>query len=147
MQKHRGDPAGGDQFLEDFFRDLPPALAHSFTDEQLRAIKMNFGARDRGAHTVDLRFSVPLLRRYVVLLIGRERRTARRRRQDRRFHPVATLGNVFAVGALLIVLAVPVFIAGYGIKSFMGIDMVKGGGVHSVVEDMRQSLVLVLKGK
>ena len=144
--KFRGDPAGGDPFLEDFFRDLSPALARSFTDEQLRAIKMRFGARERGAHTVDLRFSIPLLRRYVVLLMGRERRTAKRRRSDRRFHPVATLSNAIAMSAMLIVVAVPIFVAGYGIKSFMGINIMEAGGAHAVVEELRQNLVIVLKG-
>jgi len=146
IHKHRGDPAGGDPFLEDFFRDMSPTLARSFTDEQLRAIKMNFAARERGSHTVDLRFSVPLLRRYVVLLIGRERRTARRRRQDRKFHPMATLGNAFAICVLLLVLSVPMFILGYGFKSYFGIDLMQIGGVHTAVEDARQSLVTMIKG-
>jgi hypothetical protein len=50
LHRFRGDPANKDPFLEDFFRDMSPALARSFTDEQLREIKMQFGARDaRGA--------------------------------------------------------------------------------------------------
>lgn len=144
--KFRGDPAGGDPFLEDFFRDLSPVLARSFTDDQLRAIKMSFGARERGAHSVDMRFSVPLLRRYVVLLIGRERRTARRRRQDRKFHPVATIGNAFAMTALVIVVSVPIFLFGYGFKSFLGINIIEAGGAHAVVEELRQNLVIAIKG-
>ena len=146
QQKFRGDPAGGAPFLEDFFRDLSPALARSFTDEQLRAIKMSFGARERGAHTVDLRFSVPLLRRYVVLLMGRERRTAKRRRNDRKFHPVATLSNAIAMSAMVIVVAVPVFLVGYGVKSFLGINIMEAGGAHAVVEELRQNLVIAIKG-
>jgi hypothetical protein len=143
---YRGDPAGGDPFLEDFFRDLPPALARSFTDEQLRAIKISFGARERGAHSVDVRFLVPVLRRYVVFLMGRERRTAKRRRSERKFHPVATIGNAFAFSAMVIVVAVPIFLAGYGIKSFMGINIMEAGGAHAVVEELRQNLVMVIKG-
>ena len=146
QQKFRGDPAGGDPFLEDFFRDLSPALARSFTDEQLRAIKMSFGARERGAHTVDLRFSIPLLRRYVVLLMGRERRTAKRRRNDRKFHPVATLSNAIAMSAVVIVVAVPVFLAGYGVKSFLGINIMEAGDVQAVLEELRQNLVIAIKG-
>jgi len=146
QQKFRGDPAGGDPFLEDFFRDLSPALARSFTDEQLRAIKMSFGARERGAHTVDLRFSIPLLRRYVVLLMGRERRTAKRRRNDRKFHPFATLSNAIAMSAVVIVVAVPVFLVGYGVKSFLGINIMEAGGAHAVVEELRQNLVIAIKG-
>lgn len=145
-RKFRGDPAGGDPFLEDFFRDLSPTLARSFTDEQLRAIKMSFGARERGAHTVDLRFSIPLLRRYVVLLMGRERRTAKRRRTDRKFHPVATLSNAVAMCAMAIVVAVPIFMVGYGVKSFLGINIMEAGGAHAVVEELRENLVIAIKG-
>jgi len=49
LHRFRGDPANKDPFLEDFFRDMSPALARSFTDEQLREIKMQFGARDARA--------------------------------------------------------------------------------------------------
>ncbi|MBO6783106.1 MAG: hypothetical protein JJ899_07530 [Alphaproteobacteria bacterium] len=145
QRKHRGDPAGGDPFLEDFFRDMSPALAHSFTDEQLLEIKKCFAGRTRGAHTVDLRFSIPLLRRYVVLLMGRERRSRKRRNHDRKFHPVGTLGNLFAIAVVAVVLAVPVFVVGYGVKSYLGINMVSAGGVHSMIEDLRRDLVMVIK--
>jgi hypothetical protein len=144
--KVRGDPAAGDPFLEDFFRDLSPALARSFSGEQLRAIKMNSGARTRGAHMIDLRFTVPLLRRYCVILMGRERRAPGRRTHDRSFHPIATLGNIFALAALAMVVALPIFLVGYGVKSFMGIDMINGGGAHALVEELRQNLVLTVKG-
>ena len=33
IPKYRGDPANKDPFLEDFFRNMSPALIHSFTDE------------------------------------------------------------------------------------------------------------------
>ena len=82
----------------------------------------------------------------MVLLMGRERRTAKRRRSDRRFYPVATLSNAIAMSAMLIVVAVPIFVAGYGIKSFMGINIMEAGGAHAVVEELRQNLVIVLKG-
>jgi len=41
---------------------------------------------------------------------------------------------------------VPIFVAGYGIKSFMGINIMEAGGAHAVVEELRQNLVIVLKG-
>jgi hypothetical protein len=36
---------------------------------------MQFAARDLGAHTVDLLLSAPWLSGYLVLLIGKERRS------------------------------------------------------------------------
>jgi len=144
--RHRGNPAGEDPFLEDFFRDMSPALARSFTDEQLLEIKKKFAGRSRGAHSVDLRFSIPFLRTYIVFLLGRERRSRKRRAHDRKFHPVATMGNLFVIAVIAIVLSVPVFITGYGVKSWLGIDVASTGGVHSTIEELRQNLVSAVKG-
>ncbi len=144
--RHRGNPAGEDPFLEDFFRDMSPALARSFTDEQLLEIKKNFAGRSRGAHSVDLRFSIPFARTYIVFLLGRERRSRKRRAHDRKFHPVATMGNVFVIAVIALVLSVPVFVTGYGIKSWLGIDVASTGGVHSTIEELRQNLVTAVKG-
>lgn len=146
VHKFRGNPAGDDPFLEDFFRDMSPALARSFTDEQLRAIKMQFAARDRGSHTVDLRFSAPLLRRYVVLLIGRERRSKKRRAADRKLHPLLSPGNLLALGVMTVVLGIPLSIILFGVKSWLGINVFDDWGAHALVEDFRQQLVLMIKG-
>lgn len=143
--KHRGNPAGDDPFLEDFFRDMSPALARSFTDAQLLEIKKAFAGRSRGAHSVDLRLSIPFLRTYIVFLMGRERRSRKRRSHDRKFHPVATAGNLFVIAVIAIVFSVPVFAVGYGVKSWLGIDMMSVGGAHAVIEELRQNVVTVVK--
>jgi hypothetical protein len=57
-----------------FLGRLPPALAASFSVEQLAAIELHFGMRNRGRHAIDWRWRVPLLRGYLVVLAGRERR-------------------------------------------------------------------------
>tara|TARA_R110002072_G_scaffold86787_2_gene196000 strand:- start:78 stop:527 length:450 start_codon:yes stop_codon:yes gene_type:complete len=144
LHKFRGDPASKDPFLEDFFRDMSPALARSFTDEQLRQIKMQFGARERGAHSVDLRFSVPVLRRYVVLLIGRERRTLRRRRKDRKNYPLATVGNIAVGIVLLVLLAIPLSMGVLGFSLTTGVDPVEAVS-PGLIESIRQQLVLLIK--
>lgn len=145
VHKFRGDPANKDPFLEDFFRDMSPALARSFTDEQLRAIKMQFGARDRGSHSVDLRFSIPLLRHYVVLLIGRERRSRKRRNMDRLKYPIATVGNLAVAITLLVLFAIPVTMAVTGVSLFTGTDPVEALS-PGLMESLRQQLVLLIKG-
>lgn len=144
LHKFRGDPANKDPFLEDFFRDMSPALARSFTDEQLRAIKMQFGARERGAHTVDLRFSIPLLRRYVVLLIGRERRSRRRRAKDRVNYPLATVGNLAIAIVLLVLIAIPVAMGVLGFSLTTGVDPVEAVS-PGLIESLREQLVLLIK--
>ncbi|MEP4377863.1 MAG: hypothetical protein ABJ215_06385 [Alphaproteobacteria bacterium] len=144
VHKFRGDPANKDPFLEDFFRDMSPALARSFTDEQLRVIKMQFGARERGAHSVDLRFSIPLLRRYVVLLIGRERRTLRRRRKDRKNYPLATVGNLAVAIVLLVLIAGPVAMGVLGFSLTTGVDPVEAVS-PGLMESLREQLVLLIK--
>lgn len=144
VHKFRGDPANKDPFLEDFFRDMSPVLARSFTDEQLREIKMQFGARERGAHTVDLRFSIPLLRNYVVLLIGRERRTRRRRMKDRKNYPLATLGNLAIAIVLLVLIAIPLSMGVLGFSLTTGVDPVEAVS-PGLIESLREQLVLLIK--
>ena len=112
----RGDPAAGDPFLEEFFQRIPDKTARTFTRDQLIAIKMAFGARSWGVHSIDLRLSLPLLWRrfYLVLLMGPERRSPKRRRAERKRHPLATLGNVYVALLFLAIIAVPLGLASYG---------------------------------
>lgn len=64
--------------LARFLAALPPDLAASFSEPQLRAIALHFGMRHRLTHLIDWRRHVGVrhLRLYVVLLIGRERHSA-----------------------------------------------------------------------
>lgn len=139
------DPAGGDPFLEEFFSRIPERTANSFDEAQLLAIKQVFGARSRGHHAVDLRFSLPLLRLYMVLLVGRERRTAMRRRADRRLHPFATAGNFFALLLFLAIMAVPLLLTAYAVKSGVGVDLMEDSGGHGLIEELRRQLILLLR--
>lgn len=70
--------AGPSPALVRFLDALPPDLARSFSDSQLRAIELHFGMRHRISHLVDWRRRLGFgrLRLYVVLLIGRDRHTA-----------------------------------------------------------------------
>lgn len=47
---------------------------------------------------------------------------------------------------MAMVVAVPIFLVGCGVKSFMRIDIINGGGAHALVEELRQNLVLTVKG-
>ncbi|GAB4392607.1 MAG: hypothetical protein Tsb0032_08910 [Kiloniellaceae bacterium] len=71
------DSAARDPFIDHYFKRIDPRLAASFNAEQREAIKTMFGARGVAQHSVELRRSLPIGRRryYIVLLLGRERRT------------------------------------------------------------------------
>jgi hypothetical protein len=58
-----------------FMARMRPALAASFTPEQLAAVELHFAMRNRAAHAIDWRrqFGLGVLRGYVVVLAGRAR--------------------------------------------------------------------------
>jgi hypothetical protein len=66
-----------DSFIDHYFKRIDPQIAASFTDDQCEAIKSMFGARGVVTHSLEIRRSLPIGRRryYLVLLLGRERRT------------------------------------------------------------------------
>ncbi|NIA68091.1 3-phosphoshikimate 1-carboxyvinyltransferase [Pelagibius litoralis] len=84
-----------DPFIEHYFKRIDPQLAASFSEEQCAAIKEMFGARGVAKHAVELRRSVPIgwRRYYLVLLMGRERRTF-----DRLFSEGATTRPFLLLG-------------------------------------------------
>jgi hypothetical protein len=54
-----------------FLARLKPSLAARFDDEQLAAVELHFGMRNRVEHAIDWRVRLPLLRGYLVVLAGR----------------------------------------------------------------------------
>lgn len=109
-----------DAFAKGLKERLPAELRESFSNEQLDALKVAFGARRWGKHPVDLRGTLDLLgwRYYYVLLIGRNRRDLTRK--ERALSRLATALVIFVfllfsamVGLLMLYLA----------KSAMGIDL------------------------
>jgi hypothetical protein len=58
-----------------FLVRIGPALAASFTPEQLAAVELHFAMRNRTDHMIDWRKRIGVggLRGYVVVLAGRER--------------------------------------------------------------------------
>jgi hypothetical protein len=126
-----------DPFVENFFKQIAPQIAQSFTVDQLAAIKMVYGTQAWGRHAVDIRFSFPFFweRYYVVFISGRDKRAAARRAVDRKVHPLVTIGNTIAT---------ILFIAVAAALAFLVIDSVastfKGGGgpLSDLVGQFRQ---------
>jgi hypothetical protein len=104
-------------------RRLPPDILHSLTTEQVAAIRNAASSARARRHPIDARFGMrlPLLgRSYMVLLIGKDLRSAKRRAADRQLRPtdrlshfvLALLGvSAFALAALIGIVVQNAFLA------------------------------------
>jgi hypothetical protein len=88
-----------DPFLEQMFARMSPGAKFRFSPEQIDEIKKAFGARSRGSHAVDMRYSIGLFGKsyYLVFLAGRERRNL-----PRQYHSVAEISQKLALLAVLV---------------------------------------------
>ena len=88
-----------DPFLEQMYARMSPGARFLFSPAQLDEIKKAFGARSRGSHSLDLRYSLGLFGKsyYLVFLAGRERR-----KLPRDYVSVTKLSQRLAVGAAVI---------------------------------------------
>lgn len=86
---------------------MDPAVAQSFTDQQVRELERVLAASAARPVPVDIRITVPFFRRgfFIAVLAGPERRSGARRREDRASHALWTFWNLccFAVVAILFV--------------------------------------------
>lgn len=117
-----------DPFIRRFYDRIPANMVTTFSDGQLDAIKRAFGSRTRGAHSVDIRLSIPFGSRsfYVIFLAGKERRSPRRVAWERRLRPLWTFSNTIVIAAFLIVLCLSLATVLYAGKRWAGIDVVPG---------------------
>ena len=87
-----------------FLDRIPQDIRETFSDRQVSAVNQAF---KRAHHGIDIRVSLPLPggRRYLVLLMGKERRSPERRRLERLRQPLLTAMNVVTMatfGALIV---------------------------------------------
>ena len=122
------DSVAARRFVERFTERVPRRIAASFTDAQLRAVIRAFGLRKWENHTVDMRSTAPFFGRhyYFVLLADLEHRSRKRRRAERKAHPLVGFGNAVFLLLLLVVLASAVFAGFYILKSAFGVDIMPG---------------------
>ncbi len=94
-----------DQFIQRFLMNVPPAMASSFSDAQLAAIKSALGS-GWSNHPVEIRRSIPFFgRRYfIVLLGGVERRSVERIRADHANRPLWTFANSLVIGGFVLMM-------------------------------------------
>jgi hypothetical protein len=109
-----------DSFVIGLKERLPDDLKDSFTPEQLSALKVAFGARKWGQHSVDLRGTLRLWhwRYYFVFLAGRNRRDLSRREQQ-----LSRMATAFALSLFLLFSVMLGLLVLYLVKSALGIDI------------------------
>ncbi|AXA67068.1 3-phosphoshikimate 1-carboxyvinyltransferase [Pseudomonas oryzihabitans] len=109
-----------DPFIAGLKERLPEALRESFTDEQLEALKLAFGTRSWGKHSVDLRGTVKFWHRryYFVFLAGRNYRQLSRLEQE-----LSLLGKATVLAVILLACGLLGLLLLYLLKSALGIDI------------------------
>ena len=93
---------------------LPEGIRNGFTEAQLSAIDDALDFNNPTRHTVNLRLTL-FGRAYFVLLGGPERRSPKRRIEERERHPLRSPGNI----AVLIVVAILGLTLGYTFRSLI----------------------------
>jgi hypothetical protein len=95
------------------FSRLPGWVLDTLTTEQKKAIH---AAADEGqwqSHPVNIRLTVPVIRRryFLTIVAGEEKRSLERRAHDRHRYPLRTVANVlFFLGAAAIVYVGAIFV-------------------------------------
>ncbi|WP_067869384.1 3-phosphoshikimate 1-carboxyvinyltransferase [Neptuniibacter marinus] len=117
------EPKKKDWFENGLMQRLPSEMQNSFTDEQIAALKVAFGARKWGKHPIDLRGTVNLWswRYYFVFLMGRNQRSLSR--SERR---VSLIIKTFFIFLFLIFSTILGLLVLYLVKSAAGIDLIPG---------------------
>ena len=111
-----------DPFFQRFFDQIPPEIAHTFTPEQLQAIKRIYGDRSLAKHAVNLRLSMPIpgLRFYLILLLGKEQRSRARIIKQSKLYPIWTRLNAIAITVIIVLLMIFVFACAYFVLNVFG---------------------------
>lgn len=85
---------------------VPADSGVTFSPAQLEVIKTAFEAW-QGPRPVDIRVTIPIWRRwYLVVLAGADRRSPERNKDERSNHPLWVIGNAVAIGIILVSLSV-----------------------------------------
>lgn len=110
---------GDDNALDTYLKRIDPKVAASFTAPQRQAIRTMLGTRGTRRHAIDLRrsFALGRSRYYLVMLLGRERRSLARLHRER-FSSGMGLLRYFGL-ALLILL--PILGVVYAVKAAGGL--------------------------
>ncbi len=117
-----------DPFLAKFFEKIPAEVAESFDGAQLDAIKKVFGTRHWRSHAIDIRKSIPLIRRriYIVFVAGRENRSRDRWQTEPALRSARRFFQAAVIAAFLLMVLSSLAVLGYVGKRTLGIDVFPG---------------------
>ncbi len=81
---------------------LPENERAIFSERHLEALREACAKLKWSDHPINVRLSIPTFssRYYFLMVAGPERRSAERRKIERRRHPLAKLGNMLFIGSL-----------------------------------------------
>jgi hypothetical protein len=96
---------------DDLLEQMDPEVARSFTQAQLQEIKRVLPAPASGRLPIDIRITVPFLRRryFITVLAGPEQRSEERLKVERAKHVLWTFTNVCCF-VFLLLLFIPALI-------------------------------------
>ena len=96
-------PSDSGQFAA-LIHHLPEGDRAIFSERHLDAMRESCSKMKWGVHPVNIRLSVPMpfRRFYFVLIAGPERRSADRRKQERKRHPLWRIGNFLFIALFFI---------------------------------------------
>ncbi|WP_223162321.1 3-phosphoshikimate 1-carboxyvinyltransferase [Salinicola halimionae] len=114
-----------DPAMQALLKRLSPAVANSFTTEQLIALASVVGARGGRVHAIDVRSTIKLpfipFSFYLVFLMGKNRRRLNATEQF-----IAVLSMLFLIALACTFVVCFLFFALYLLKSALGIDILTG---------------------
>lgn len=125
---HLSPALQNDPFVKRFFARIPAKTAASFSEAQVLYLKQKYGNRAWGSHAVDLRLSIPFYKRgfYLVLLLGKERRSSDRLHYERIHHRLWTAANTVLISCFLVLMSTSLVGSLYILKSEFNIDIIPG---------------------
>ena len=102
----------GDRRVGRLMESVPSELRDSFSDAQREALGAALGTGTWRRQSVDIRLSFPFFseRYFMTIVAGRERRPGLRRKAERVFHLLGTVGNALFMGAVTTVICSVVLI-------------------------------------
>lgn len=115
-----------DPFTRQVLRRIPDHVRAALAPDQWEALKDAVQAsRPRGKHLVDLRMGIPLFfaKYYLVVLLGRDRRTSRREAKWSLRKRMAMARGVVCVCMALSPLLLLALLLAYRLKCAMGINI------------------------
>lgn len=90
--------------LQRLFDRMPPQATSLFSDEQISMLHMGIMASQPRKHAIDIRLSIPLLKMYLVVFGGKERRSRQRLKREQAAHALATVSNLLFLASVLLMM-------------------------------------------